>query len=295
MLTVDVEDWFQVENFKTYIAHSTWSMRELRVEKNTNRLLDLFDSIKTGEEYKKKSPKATFFVLGWIAKRIPGIVKTIRNRGHEIASHGFDHHLCYNQSVKELKEDLLKSKKLIEDISGEEIAGYRAPSFAINKEILNTIKECGYLYDSSYNSFDKHGRYGHIDLSCAEKKGICYKFNDRFYEIPVSNIKIAGNIFPWGGGGYFRLIPASLFFMGVKSILKENSAYLFYIHPWEVDPEQPKIYDASASFKLRHYINLKKTEKKLLSFIHQFKKSQFITCKQYIDKIADNFKTDKMQ
>ena len=285
ILTVDIEDWFQVENFKSYIAHSTWDMRELRVEKNTHRLLDLFDSIKTSEKQGKKFPKATFFVLGWIAKRMPNLVKTIQSRGHEIASHGFDHHLCYNQSEKELKEDLLKSKKLLEDISGEKVAGYRAPSFAINKKILNTIKECGYLYDSSYNSFDMHGRYGHIDLSCIGKKGICYKLYDKFYEIPVSNIKIAGNIFPWGGGGYFRLIPAPLFFNGVKYVIKKESAYLFYIHPWEIDPDQPRVDEAPLSFKLRHYVNLKKTEKKLLSFIYKFKKSQFVTCKQYIEKI----------
>jgi len=371
LLTIDVEDWFQVENFKQYFPFSLWSSQELRVEKNTHRLLDLLDSIdascssqfnlngsylagrkenynepsninhrkhneadlvdsdhdtsklkkesdhlpagvafgrfcpenckwsmKSGKHYQScqrdGSPKGTFFILGWLAKKLPHLIREIHARGHEVASHGYSHNLCYNCGDKELREDLSKSKKLLEDIIGSSVYGYRAPSFSINNDVLKIIEGCNYLYDSSFNSFSMHGRYGQPELSSYKKDGIVLKLSESFYELPISNFQfsifnsrfpILNSVWPWGGGGYFRLFPSRLFEKGVKSILKKDGAYLFYMHPWEIDPEQPRVSEASALFKFRHYINLKNCESKLYDLINCFKDSHFVTCHQYITEL----------
>ena len=284
LLTIDVEDWFQVENFKPWIPFSAWDSFELRVEKNTHLLLDLFDSIELDSQGKTITPKVTFFILGWIAKRLPNMVNEINNRGHEIASHGFNHNLCNYESYDDLKNDLIKSKKLLEDIIGAKVSGYRAPNFSINSDILNQIKECGYLYDSSYNSFDMNPRYGRVNLNGQNRIGVVIKLSDKFYELPLSNLKLWNKILPLSGGGYFRLFPSVIFNKGVRSILNKDGVYLFYIHPWEFDPNQPRVNNASSFLKLRHYINLKKTEPKLKSLIRHFKQSEFITCSQYLEE-----------
>jgi polysaccharide deacetylase family protein (PEP-CTERM system associated) len=323
LLTIDVEDWFQVENFKQYIPFDSWPSYELRVEKNTHRILNLLDSIgienteydsqkaasngqglstdlcnasETGEansdrrrvevsqfpdENEKEkisgksskscltTPKATFFVLGWLAERLPHLVREIHSRGHEVASHGYYHNLCNEQSYEDLKNDLSNSKSLLEDIIGTQVYGYRAPSFAINNDILKIIEDCGYLYDSSFNSFSMHGRYGKISLNEQNRVGIVYKISSDFYEFPISNLKskIQNLVLPWGGGGYFRLIPFPLFKLGVESILKKENAYLFYMHPWEIDADQPRVNDASTFYRFRHYSNLSKTHSKLLKLL----------------------------
>ncbi len=296
LLTIDVEDWFQVENFKEYIPFSSWPSRELRVEKNTHRLLDLFDSIGSELSSTRNSIKATFFVLGWLAERLPALVHEIHNRGHEVASHGYNHNLCNELTPENLKQDLTKSKKLLEDITGEPVLGYRAPNFSISDDALRIIQDCGYLYDSSYNSFAMHARYGKLDLSSNETRNIAIKMPNNpqksvdqqtnFFELPISNLKFkiqnSKLIFPWGGGGYFRLIPFPFFMAGVNSILKKSNGYVFYMHPWEIDPEQPRVNDASALFKFRHYINLKSTQQKLSKLINKLQQHRFISCNQYI-------------
>ncbi len=282
ILTIDVEDWFQVENFKNYIPYGSWSERELRVVENTHRLLNLFDDTTLSNG---KNPKATFFVLGWIAEKCPELVKEIKARGHEVASHGYGHHLISSLSNMNFAADLVRSKKLLEDITGDPITGYRAPSFDINNESLKVIEECGFLYDSSYNSFSAHGRYGTIDLSSFEKRGLAYKSSGSFYELPISNLAIKDKVVPWGGGGYFRLTPFFLFQAGVKSILKKGDAFVFYTHPWEFDPDQPRVEEASTLFKFRHYINLNKTHSKLRKFIETFSNYNFISCNEYLGKL----------
>ena len=301
LITIDVEDWFQVENFKPWIPFSSWSSYELRVEKNTHRLLDLFDSYistRNSEPGTRNPINATFFVLGWLAERLPNLVREIHQRGHEVASHGFIHNLTEQQSDDDLKQDLSDSKKLLEDIIGAPIFGYRAPSFAINNNILNIIEDCGYFYDSSYNSFALHGRYGHVDFSKNDRKGIAIQISKIqnpkskiLYELPISNLqfsiknqksKIKNLVLPWGGGGYFRLIPFYLFKFGIQSIFKKENAYVFYMHPWEIDPEQPRVHSASLFYKFRHYVNLSKTATKLSSFMDSFKQHRFITCHEYL-------------
>ena len=215
LLTIDVEDWFQVENFKQYIPYASWSSYELRVEKNTHRLLDLLDSIESKKaevrmqktvsnnenqvsriQYSDNGPQSiddgqdekvrgTFFVLGWLAERLPHLVREIQSRGHEVASHGYYHNLSNDQSHKDLKADLYNSKSLLEDIIGNQVYGYRAPSFAIDNDILKIIEDCGYLYDSSYNSFALHSRYGHLDLSRNGQKGIALKITSTKRQKPL--------------------------------------------------------------------------------------------------------------
>ena len=313
LITVDVEDWFQVENFKKHIPFSSWDSRELRVEKNTHRLLDLFDSTTLHNPHTKKL-QATFFVLGWLADRLPGLVREIQVRGHEVASHGYLHNLCNFESKEDLIKDLITSKKLLEDILGSAVAGYRAPSFSVTNDILKMIEDCGYTYDSSYNSFEMHGRYGRLSIEGYPQKGIAYQISKNFHELPISNLKLSLNknhnnnsfkaartsgslqpttsnnhrfIFPFGGGGYFRLMPFAIFKYGVKNILKRENAYLFYMHPWEIDPNQPRVKEASASFKFRHYINLAETHKKLQRLTYAFNNCQFSTCRQYIGTVSN--------
>jgi len=278
LLTFDVEDWFQVENFKEHISYSSWASRELRVEKNTIELLNLLADAPT-------QVKGTFFVLGWIAERCPGLIREIHQRGHEVASHGVNHHLCYNLTPEELRRDLVKSKSILEDILGSDIFGYRAPSFSITDDALNIVREAGYLYDSSYNSYEGHGRYGALNSLGKEKHDLpVYSVASSFYEIPVSNLVIGTKVIPWGGGGYFRLLPSHIYRAGVKYILKKSGCYTFYLHPWEIDPDQPRVTEARSAFRFRHYVNLSTTKNKLKKFIAQNAEHSFLTCRDFIYK-----------
>ncbi len=273
LITVDLEDWFQVENFKDYIQFSQWESREWRFENNTQNLLDLFDECQI---------KATFFIVGWNAEVSRHLIREIHMRGHEVASHGYYHQLCSKISVDALHEELSRSKTILEDIIGTEILGFRAPSFSINNQILILLKELGYTYDSSYNTFGLNSRYGKLDLTSFTPFGIAYKDSEGFYELPVSNLKLGNTIMPWGGGGYFRLFPKRVFGAGVKRILKKEGGYLFYIHPWEIDPEQPRLTEVNFFFRLRHYTNLKTNKARLSDFLTSFQDCSFMTCQEYI-------------
>ena len=252
--------------------------------------------------YEKSHPKVTFFILGWIAERLPNLVREIQSRGHEVASHGYNHNLANQQSQTDLKKELTESKELLEDIIGSRVYGFRAPNFVIDDDILKIIEDCGYFYDSSYNSFSLHGRYGQISFNGDNKNGIAHKISENFFELPISNIHFKyplsfepsalGSrkrfVLPWGGGGYFRLIPYRFFRYGVQSILKKAGAYVFYLHPWELDPEQPRVKEISCHYKLRHYNNIKRTSLKLSKLINEFEQCKFITCSQYLDSELDS-------
>ena len=201
--------------------------------------------------------------------------------------------MCTHETINSLRKDLADSKALLEDIIGGPVYGYRAPSFSINDEILKIIEDAGYLYDSSYNSFDKHGRYGKLSTNGFNKRGFAYHVSDTFYEIPVSNLiiqnstfKINNWILPWGGGGYFRLTPYVVFKKGIQRILDKDCVYSFYLHPWEVDPDQPRVESAAALLKFRHYVNLKSTAKKIRNMLDDFSDCQFVTCREYIETVA---------
>jgi polysaccharide deacetylase family protein (PEP-CTERM system associated) len=301
ILTVDVEDWFQVENFRQIIHPSSWSTFEPRVERNTHRLLELFSEVKLSSTSQEsnyvirpddpnpstRTPlpgiKATFFILGWVAERMPQLVREIHSLGHEVASHGFNHELTVNCRHEELKRDIEDSKKLLEDIIGGPVYGYRAPNFSINTDLLKLVEDCGLQYDSSYNSFSANSRYGKVDLSRNGNAGIAKKISDGFYELPISNVEWAGLVLPAGGGGYFRLYPLHLFSLGVKAMLRKQSAYMFYMHPWEIDPQQPRMKEASTLSRFRHYVNLDRTMDKLSGLISEFRSCGFPTCRQYLD------------
>jgi polysaccharide deacetylase family protein (PEP-CTERM system associated) len=312
LMTIDVEDWFQVENFRPWIPFDTWDQLELRVERNVHRLLNLFDkielkadqdhcsqitaenqkrtgyepSVRSDEPKNSKKIRATFFVLGWIAEKLPYLVQEIHTRGHEIASHGYYHNLCNRQSIVDLKKELNNSKKLLEDITGSEICGFRAPNFSISDEVLSIIENTGYQYDSSYNSFNVNSRYGKISINGKGKRGGVYRISESFFEIPISNLRLLNCFLPLGGGGYFRLIPFRLFRAGIGAILKKNSAYIFYLHPWELDTEQPHVKNAPLSYRFRHYVNLKKSESKLVKMIKELRFCKFVTCSEYIASIS---------
>jgi polysaccharide deacetylase family protein (PEP-CTERM system associated) len=294
LLTVDVEDWFHVENFRQIIHPSTWPSFESRVQRNTYRLLELFAEFKLGtSDYHGINPEpcpldpvpcihATFFILGWVAERMPQLVREIHSLGHEVASHGFNHELTVNCRYEDLKKDIEGSKKLLEDIIGDPVYGYRAPNFSINTDLLKLVEDSGYLYDSSYNSFSANSRYGRVDLSRNGNAGIAKRISEGFYELPISNIEWAAMVLPAGGGGYFRLYPLLLFSMGVKAMLKKQNAYMFYMHPWEIDPHQPRVKEASPLSRFRHYVNLDRTMGKLRELITGLDGCGFPTCRQYL-------------
>jgi polysaccharide deacetylase family protein (PEP-CTERM system associated) len=287
LITVDVEDWFQVENLKPWIPFESWDRRELRVEKNVHLLLDLFDYL---SESRESGPqvRATFFILGWLVERLPHMVREIHRRGHEVGSHGFFHQLPNRLESEALLQDLRDSKALLEDAIGDGVEGFRAPSFAIDKAVLAAVEKSGYRYDSSYNSFALHGRYGRVDLSNGKKRGVAIRLSDGFWQLPVSNLMFGRFVFPWSGGGYFRLLPFFLFKQGIKKIIKTDAAYVIYLHPWEIDPDQPRVQEAYPMYRFRHYINLKRTFRRLGSLIRDFRDCSFVSCKEYLHMIENS-------
>jgi len=280
LLTFDVEDWFQVENLKSVISRDSWDQREQRVFRNTVRIMDLLD----GEAF---HPRATFFVLGWIARRLPQLVRKIASRGHEVASHGDGHVMMNKMPSDALLADLSGSKALLEDITGHAVTGYRAPSFSISPKGLDLIRRAGYRYDSSYNSFGSHGRYGSIDLSGVPGRRGVHEISPGFFEVPLSNLHLGSRFqtcgyFPLGGGGYFRLFPPALFRLGMEKVLKRERAFTFYAHPWEFDPDQPRVAGIPMPLKFRHYVNLDKTASRLTAMIRQFSSCRFSTIRNHL-------------
>lgn len=254
MLTIDVEDWFQVENLKSSIQNH-WDDKELRVEANTDKLLDMLD---------RHGVKATFFVLGWIAERVPGLVKRISAEGHEIASHGCSHELIYDTDPQEFRDDLRRSKIMLEDLTGKAVIGYRAPSFSITDDALCALSELGFVYDSSYFEVAKHDRYGKLSTPSKKSAEDCLSvYGNRLFEIPMATVSVAGKHLPISGGGYFRLLPFAVYRKLFARAETELGNCVFYIHPWECDPGQPRVRDIKASYRFRHYVNLNRTEKKL--------------------------------
>jgi polysaccharide deacetylase family protein (PEP-CTERM system associated) len=226
-------------------------------------------------------------------------VREIAARGHEVASHGTSHRLCRPLSDAELRDELASSKRLLEDITGTEVRGFRAPNFSVDDRVLDLVRECGYRYDSSYNSFSLHGRYGKITLNGQPRAGIAYELNDDFFELPVSNLNLESFIgsrftvhgsrqnscfiLPWSGGAYFRLMPLGVFLRGVRAILDRDGAYVFYMHPWEIDPQQPRVGQESPAARFKHYANLEKTMGKLRGMLEAFADCQFVSCREYIN------------
>ena len=258
MLSFDVEDWFQVERLRSSSAGQAWEVQELRVQANVERLLEILDGNGT---------LATFFVLGWIAERAPGLVESIMSRGHEIACHGYGHVLLSQLDEQEFESDLVKSKQILEDRTGVEVVGYRAPRFSTVEYLPRVLRKHGFRYDSSFFPSSIGVEYGSIDV---EEAGTAWRFSNGLVEVPISTLSLRGRKLPWGGGGYFRFYPYRVFRAGVRSLVGRNGWYLFYAHPWELDPGQPRVKDVPWLDRLLHYSLLSATEGKLSRLIRDF-------------------------
>ncbi len=260
-LTIDVEDYFMVSAFADIVKFEDWGNYESRVEQSTYKILELLD---------EHDVKATFFVLGWVAEHYPGIVRDIHKRGHEVASHGYNHRLVYNLAPDDFREDTRKAKQILEDITGEPVYGYRAASYSVTEKsiwALDILIEEGFIYDSSIFPV-RHDRYG---IPSAERLPHHINRNSgSIYEFPLSTYRVLGQNIPVAGGGYLRLFPLFLTKASIRAINNtEGKPFIFYLHPWEIDLKQPRMNSSMRSY-LRHYHNLSSTMPKLRELLRTF-------------------------
>jgi polysaccharide deacetylase family protein (PEP-CTERM system associated) len=311
ILTIDVEDYFQVENFKGVINFSDWEKYELRVVKNTEKILEILA---------KKNVKATFFVLGWVAERTPELVEKIYKEGHEVACHGYAHQLIYKQTPQEFRADLRKAKAILENVIREPILGYRAPTYSITKEsiwALDVLAEEGFKYDSSlfpirrdkgglvnaprfphriYNG--KNGAQEHKSTGAHRSLRVTgYALRETqnsspetryskpetpyLWEFPISTVRMLNKNIAFSGGGYFRLLPYKFIKWSVEAVNREGYPAIVYLHPWEFDPQQPRV-KADYISRFKHYVNIDKTEKKLKQLLDDF---EFTTVREYLKTV----------
>ncbi|HEY1288904.1 MAG TPA: XrtA system polysaccharide deacetylase [Burkholderiales bacterium] len=259
-LTVDVEDYFQVSALAPHIARADWERIPCRVERNVDTILSLFAQV---------GARATFFTLGWIAERHPGLVKKIVAEGHELASHGYGHLRIHEQTPAEFTQDIGRAKALLEDLSGTQVKGYRAPSFSIGPQTLwafERIAQAGYRYSSSVYPV-RHDLYG-----MPEAPRFAYRPRADLLEIPVTTAAVLHRNLPAGGGGYFRLLPYVVSRALIRRVNRvDQRPAIFYFHPWEIDPAQPRVPGTSARTRFRHYVNLRRTESRLGRLLRDFR------------------------
>ena len=259
-LTIDVEDYFQVSAFAPYIARAEWESRECRVERNVDRILALLDEHDT---------EATFFTLGWIAERYPQLVQRIAAQGHEVASHGYGHQRASELNHAEFRADIERAKGVLEDLSGTEVAGYRAPSFSIghgNLWALDALANAGHRYSSSIYPI-RHDHYGMPDAP-----RFAHQAAHGLIEIPITTLRLFNRNLPSSGGGYFRLLPYALSRWMLRQVnASDREAAVFYFHPWEIDPDQPRIAGIDRKTRFRHYVNIHRMERRLQSLLGDFK------------------------
>ena len=259
-LSIDVEDYFQVSALAPYISRHEWERMPCRVERNTELILAMLAD---------SAAQATFFVLGWIAERYPGLVRRIVAEGHELASHGYDHERATHQSRGDFYQDVCKAKRLLEDIAGTEVRGYRAPSFSIGASTFwafDCIAEAGYRYSSSIYPI-RHDLYGMPDAPRFPFHPI-----PDLLEIPITTARVLNANLPAGGGGYFRLLPYNVSRALIRRVNEiDRRPAVFYFHPWELDTEQPRISGTSLKTRFRHYHNLQQVQPRLHSLLRDFK------------------------
>ena len=244
-MTVDVEDYFQVQAFAHCIDRSDWGSFPSRVEANTDRILDQFAAA---------GVKATFFTLGWVAQRCPALIRRIVDDGHELASHGWDHTRVDRQDPETFRSDIRRTRELLQDIGGADVTGYRAATFSIgarNMWAFPILRQEGYSYSSSINPI-RHDLYGMPNAPRVPFR----PDPDGVIELPMTTLRLIGRNWPCSGGGYFRLLPTALYRAGLTSINRQGQSGIFYFHPWEIDPDQPRIRNAGWKSRLRHYTNL---------------------------------------
>lgn len=259
-LTVDVEDYFQVSALAPHFPPDTWDRQAVRVERNIERILEMFA---------QSGARATFFTLGWIAERYPNVVRSIVAAGHELASHGHAHQRASDQSPAEFLEDISRAKRLLEDIGGQQVSGYRAPSFSIgvaNQWAFDCILEAGYRYSSSVYPV-KHDHYGIPDAP-----RFPWAVRDGLIEVPISTAPTLGRNLPAGGGGYFRLLPYDFSAWMIRRVNdRDQRPTIFYFHPWEIDAAQPRVAGTRLKTRFRHYVNLDRMESKLRRLLDDFR------------------------
>lgn len=314
ILSIDVEDYFMVSAFEKVVKREEWERHDSRIEPNVDRILEILEALTLPSadsiEKTREPIKATFFCLGWIGQRYPQVIRRIHGQGHEIASHGFDHRLVYEMSPDQFREDARKAKGILEDIISEEIFGYRAPSYSITEKslwALEILGEEGYRYDSSIFPIH-HDRYG---ISWAprfpflvgknsqgleflplirEPQGVGFGsfcrgpfkisppagLSEVLVEFPLSTVRALGQNIPIAGGGYFRFFPYPLLKRGLQRVNRRDcQPFVFYLHPWELDPGQPRIDGLSPLASYRHYKNLGRTKGRLESLIQEFEFCSF--------------------
>jgi polysaccharide deacetylase family protein (PEP-CTERM system associated) len=275
-MTVDVEDYFHVAAFNKVIKQEDWEKWPCRVEANTHKLLQLFADADI---------KITFFILGWVAERYPELVKTIRAQGHEIASHGYSHQLIYKQDQKVFREETAKSKHILEDLGQAPVIGYRAASYSITRKslwALDTLAELGFAWDSSIFP-TRHDNYG-IPGSPEEPYKIITTNGSVLTEFPLTTAKVLGQSIPAAGGGYFRQYPYVLSrWLFERASLNQTKPQIFYLHPWEIDPDQPRVPNASWFSNFRHYTNLSRCLPRLERMIDDF---EFGTISQSLGSVS---------
>lgn len=261
-MTVDVEDYFQVSAFEPYIAREQWDQLPHRVERNTQRILDLFA---------EQGVKATFFTLGWVAERYPALVRRIVDDGHELASHGYAHVRATQQTPAEFRADVTLTKALLENLGGVAVLGYRAASYSIgasNLWALTELQEAGYRYSSSIYPVH-HDLYG---MPEAPRFAFQPAQAPALLEIPVTTVVVMGKTLPCGGGGWFRLWPYALSRRALQRVNQhDGQSGLFYFHPWEIDPDQPRQAGISLKTRFRHYLNLQRMEGRLRALLRDFR------------------------
>jgi polysaccharide deacetylase family protein (PEP-CTERM system associated) len=260
-LSVDVEDWFQVGAFETVIERDSWDSLADRVDRNCNQILDLFA---------EADVKATFFTLGWVAQRHGPLLRRIADAGHEVASHGWDHGRVFRMDRKEFGEDLAKSRQALEDASGQYVTGYRAPSFSIDHRTpwaYMELAEQGYAYSSSVAPIS-HDHYGWREAPRFAFRPLPWS---DLIEIPVTTAELAGKRMAAGGGGFFRVLPYGFSRWAIRQVnRRDGRPAVFYFHPWEIDPDQPRVPNAPLKSRLRHYTNLEGMADKLRQLILDF-------------------------
>lgn len=271
LLSVDVEDWFHTHNLAPAVDRNSWEDRESRVAANIDQLIELFD---------RYDATATFFVLGWIADHHPEVVEAIDEAGHRIACHGYNHRLLYDQSPKEVRADVERALEAIRTVTDQRIVGYRAPSFSITDYATDILADLGFEYDSSLYRVNSHGRYGSLDTGGTSAVS---SLPSGLREVQLPVISLPGTSVPCAGGAYFRLIPYPIYRRIVEQV---SGLFVFYIHPWEIDPGQPRLTDAPLSYRLRHYMNLDKTEPRLERLLANF---DWTSIESALNREVDNY------
>jgi polysaccharide deacetylase family protein (PEP-CTERM system associated) len=259
VMSVDVEDWFCVHNLSRLIPYADWDKCESRVERSTTRLLDLFG---------KHRVEATFFVLGWVADRFPDLVREIERRGHEVATHGYSHQLLTFMKPEDFRADLQRSLVVLARTTSQEVRGFRAPSFSLTKKTLwavDILRESGIQYDSSVFPVAFHPDYGIADADLRP-----HRLAEGLTELPMGVAEVLGRRVPCSGGGYFRLYPYAVTRALMRRCNQQGRPVMFYLHPWEADPEQPRVAGLSWSKRFRHYNNLDRTEERLEWLLNDF-------------------------